>query len=189
MKVNLRKANAIQADIRKSIAGIKLQHDVIVNEFVENVGNVQAEGLGKYLDSVKLKTELNAALYDIRSSVGEANAKAGISTILAEIQMVEADLATYTLAANSAPGKPLSEIQARIDKMKVSTPSPVYGERFNTIEVGVLTENIINGFKQDVKRLKRQKQNLQDKLLNINVTTEIVLSDNTVKVLTQEGIL
>jgi hypothetical protein len=65
----------------------------------------------------------------------------------------------------------------------------VYGERYNNVETSVVSQSVLDKFKAEVKTLKRAKQDLQDKLLNLNVATTIALSANSVSVLKEEGIL
>jgi len=90
--------------------------------------------------------------------------------------------------------KSMSEITARIDKLKAtptdaSARSAIYGDRYNNVETSVVEQTTIDAAKAKVKELKRQKQTLQDKLLTLNVTTVINVSDVDVMVLKLEGIL
>lgn len=189
MKINLRKANAIQSDIRKAISQVKLESNVGVNEFMTDVEGAVMQARSKYLDAVKLRAELNEALYEIRKAVGNVNAQQGVSDILAEVQMIDAHVSTLALISEATPTPPSAEVIARIEKVKGANTS-IYGvERLSTFAVGVLSDILIDSFKQEIKSLKRKKQVLQDKLLAINVQSDITLSDSTVELLSREGIL
>ena len=47
----------------------------------------------------------------------------------------------------------------------------------------------ISGFKSDLSQLKKEKQTINDKVLELNVRTEIELVADVVNLLTQEGLV
>lgn len=192
MQVNLRKANAIQAEIRKAIQAVKLDVNVAVTEYTVDIQAGVQLAQETFLNAIKRKEALNTVLFDVRAQVGKANATAGISDTLAEVQRVDALLTIIGTVANAAEAKSLSEIQARIDKMKTapqSDRSMLYGERYNTVETSVVSSENISLAKTKMKELKREKQALQDKLLSLNVSTTITLDAGAVELLKEEGIL
>lgn len=193
MQVNLRKANAIQAEIRKAISAVKLETTVAVTEYTADIPVGLQLAQDNFLNAIKRKEALNTVLFNIRSLVGKANAQVGISDVLAEVQRVDALLTIVGTVANATEAKPLTEIQARIEKMKANTTvdnrSMIYGERYNTVETSVISETEIAIAKAKMKELKREKQAHQDKLLALNVGTNITLSTGEVELLKDEGIL
>ena len=193
MQVNLRKANAIQAEIRKAISAVKLDANVAVTEYTADIPAALQAAQTSFLNAIKRKEALNKVLFNIRTLVGQANAKAGISDVLAEVQRVDAVLTIVGTIANATEAKPLSEIQARIDKMKANTSTDartaIYGERYNTVETSVISSDEIAIAKVKMKELKREKQAHQDKLLSLNVGTNITLDAGEVELLKDEGIL
>lgn len=193
MQVNLRKANAIQAEIRKAISAVKLELNVAVTEYTVDIPAGLAAAELNFITAIQRKEALNKVLFNIRTQVGKANAASGISDVLAEVQRVDAVLTIVGTVANAAEAKPISEIQARIDKMKanVSTDrsSMLYGERYNNVETSVVSQQMIAQYKTKMKELKREKQALQDKLLTLNVGTTITLDAGEVDLLKDEGIL
>jgi len=193
MQVNLRKANAIQSEIRKAIQAVKLELNVAVTEYTVDIPAGLAAAELSFITAIQRKEALNKVLFNIRTQVGKANAASGISDVLAEVQRVDAVLTIVGTVANAAEAKPLSEITARIEKMKanVSTDraSALYGERYNNVETSVVTQQMIAQYKTKMKELKREKQSLQDKLLTLNVGTTITLDAGEVDLLKDEGIL
>jgi hypothetical protein len=193
MQVNLRKANAIQSEIRKAIQAVKLELNVAVTEYTVDIPAGLSLAQTNFLNAIKRKEALNTVLFDMRAQVGKANATSGISDVLAEVQRVDAVLTIAGTVAGATEAKPMSEIQARIDKMKanVSTDrsSMIYGERYNNVETSVVTPEVISSYKAKMKELKREKQALQDKLLTLNVSTTITLDAGAVDLLKEEGIL
>jgi 1-aminocyclopropane-1-carboxylate deaminase/D-cysteine desulfhydrase-like pyridoxal-dependent ACC family enzyme len=136
---------------------------------------------------------LTKALFQIRAAVGRANDEAGISDVLAQAQQLDDIIGIKSMVANLQARKEVSEINARIVKIKSSTgtdrASVLYGDRYNVVETGVLNNDRIDQTKAEVKMLKRDRQELNDKLLSLNVNTTIQLSDSTLITLQSEGII
>lgn len=194
MQVNLRKANAIQAEIRKAINSVKAEVNVSVSEFTADIAKAVADAQAEFLNAIKRKEQLNAALFEIRAAVGRANAQAGIGDLLAEVERIDGKLNIMAAVANAQAAKSVEELKARVEKLKAATAdqsarSMLYGERYNNVETSVVVQSVIEDYKTEVKNLKRAKQDLQDKLLNVNVGTSITLSPDAVSVLKEEGIL
>jgi hypothetical protein len=61
-----------------------------------------------------------------------------------------------------------------------------YGD---TVDTSVFADSDIAGFKAVVANLKKQKQTLQDAVLEANVRNEVVLKQVTVETLTAENLL
>ena len=53
----------------------------------------------------------------------------------------------------------------------------------------VVSQDQIDQAKSEILNLKKQKQKLNDEILELNIKTEIPLSDETVKLLQQEGLI
>lgn len=192
MEINLRKANAIQAEIRRAINASEGKNSITVSEFTPNLAAEIETAKSQYVTDVKRKVALTTALYNIRKSVAEANATAGINGILTDVQGIEAEMAIFSGVANQTVGKTLAEIEARLDKIKNAPQdarSAIYGERYNNVDTSVVEQETIDHAKARVKDLKRQRQNLQDKLLALNVNTMITVGNVDENVLKLEGIL
>lgn len=192
MQINLRKANAIQAEIRSAMNGIKLSGNVTVSEFDAKPEDVIGEAVHVFNRDHHRKMQLINALYDIRAKVARANVESGISDILAQVASYEAHIANDSDVSKMPVRKSAEEIQARIDKFKAapaSERSAIYGDRYNNVETGILDAMVIEGSKKLIKGFKRERQELNDKLLQLNVTTLITLKEDTVTTLKEEGIL
>lgn len=189
--INLRKANAIQSEIRKAISSSASKDTLSVTEYTTSVVDALEKATVSFANDVTRKVALNTALFNIRKSVAQANANNGISDILADVELIDAKMAVYSNIATKEVAKSVNEIVARIEKMK-ATPtneSRIYGDRYNNVETSVVEQNTIDHAKQMVKQLKREKQTLQDKLLALNVNTVINISAADEMVLKVEGIL
>jgi hypothetical protein len=192
MQINLRKASAIQAEIRKAISNVKVQQTVTVSEFTADVEAAMTKGELEFRQAIERKEALNKALFQIRAAVGRANVESGINDVLADIQLIDAQISLKSTVASADVRKDVSEINARIVKLKQAPNTDrlsLYGDRYNNIESGVVSESAINAAKAELKMLKRDRQGLNDKLLQLNVNTLIQLSDPTKLTLQEEGLV
>jgi len=193
MEINLRKANAIQAEIRKAISSSGVKDTLSVTEFTTSISDALDNAKAAFTTDVTRKIALNDVLFEIRKSVAQANAASGISDILTDIENIDATMAVYSNVATKEVAKSFDEVRARVEKLK-ATPtdtarSSIYGDRYNNVETSVVDQGTIDTAKAMVKSLKREKQALQDKLLALNVNRTISISDVGVMVLKAEGIL
>lgn len=191
MKINLRKANAIQAEIRRAINGCNVESNVGVTEFTPNVEEVIREAGVKYQLANQRKIALTNALYNIRGHVANANAAAGVNILLTDIQRIEAVMSIHSVVTVQQVAKSIEEVNARVEKQKSLNGESRLSmlERYNTVDTTVVTQADIENAKEAVKTLKRNRQELQDKLLTLNVTVTIDISPEDEQLLVEEGIL
>lgn len=192
MQINLRKANAIQAEIRRSIGQVNTKDNVTVTEFTSDVEGVISKAALEFHQALEKKEALNKALFQIRAAVGRANVESGISDTLADIQLLDARIAVKNAFASATLKKDISEINARIVKLKqvqTSERMSLYGDRYNNVDTGVVSEVDVAAAKAELKALKRDRQALNDKLLQLNVNTLIQLTDATKLTLQEEGLI
>lgn len=192
MQINLRKANAIQAEIRRAISQVNTKDIVTVTEFTSDVEGVISKAALEFHQALEKKEALNKALFQIRAAVGRANVESGISDTLADIQLLDARIAVKNAFATATLKKDISEINARIVKLKqvqTSERMALYGDRYNNVDTGVVSEVDVATAKAELKALKRERQALNDKLLQLNVNTLIQLTDATKLTLQEEGLI
>lgn len=191
MVINLRKANALQSEIRKVIASIKLEPNVTVTEFTEDImAEIVAVGR-EYEKRILRKEKLITALYNIRKSVAQANAKTNINTMLADIESLDQIMAIHNQVASEPVMKSLTEITARVEKLKTTSTegSRMYGDRYNSVETTILSKEALAAAKAEANKFKQMKQALQDDLLHLNVTTIITINGEDEATLMLEGIV
>jgi len=192
--INLRKANALQSEIRKAISSSGVSDTLSITEYTKGYVPLLEKAMADFAADVTRKVALNTALFNIRKSVAQANANNGISDILADVELIDAKITVYNAVATKAVAKSVDEIEARVEKIKatpadISGRAAIYGDRYNNVETSVVEQSTIDGAKQIVKQLKREKQTLQDKLLTLNVNTVINIDLADEMVLKVEGIL
>lgn len=193
MEINLRKANAVQAEIRRALSAVQVNDKVTVNEYTVDTAAEVAKVTAEFEAAVVRKAGLTNALFNIRKAVASANATAGVNVILTDVERIDALIAIEQSVAVQKVGMSLVEINARLEKFRNAPAqdarSAIYGDRYNNVETSVVTEQAVVSAKQEVKNLRRQRQNLQDKLLALNINTNITLSAEDEAILREEGIV
>ncbi len=186
MQISLRKANALQVSINEALKALSFNRTVSLSEF-EDVESVILKESRKLAASVERRSNLLQALYSIRKSVSAANVNSGVDNVLADIALLEKDIVFYASLAKETERLDTNVLRGKLDKLANRKEETYYGTQ--TVDTSVLTENTIKVYSRLAAKAKKEKQKLQDELLEINVRTTIALSDETVKTLTDEEII
>lgn len=185
MNITLRKANAVQNSINEMIKGLAFDTSVRINEFEDH--NEQINAVRTVFDTHRAtRNKLVGALYEIRKAVAVANAENSINDMLAEVAMLEKEIQFNNAFATQQPRLSDAVIVGKIEKVKAAKED-FY--RRDDVSTSVFTKEEVDEFKRVVADLKRQKQKLQDVLLELNVQTEITLDDETATFLERADIL
>jgi hypothetical protein len=192
MKITLRKASALQNAIQEAVKNIDVTVKVELNEF-EDPRIAMGKANDKLVNSDQRRVALTKALYVVRAQVGTANAECGINERLAKAAYVDKRIGQLTaLISAEAVQDSIAVIEGKLEKLKApesaNSRRSLYGYS-DTVSTGVLSQSQVDAFKAEQLALKKDKQKLNDEVLELNVRTEIVLSDETVAVLTSEGLV
>jgi hypothetical protein len=190
MNITLRKANAVQNSINDAVKNIKVELNIELNEF-QNVEEVISRANNALIESDGRRQKLTMALYNIRALVGTANAASGIDTTLAKAAFIDKRISQLEQLANANELTALDVIKGKIEKIKNfkdEARSRIYGYG-DTVTTSILSKEQINQAKTEILNLKKQKQKLNDEILELNIKTEIPLSDDVVKTLQEEGLI
>ena len=187
MKISLRKANAIQNAINETIKSIPTATAVRINEF-QDPTLVTESARTEALKNIERKVELNNVLYDIRSTVKVANHTYGIDHKLNQVACLEKAIALVNTYASAEVRLDDSVVQGKLARMKTVKPEISF-YREDEISTSVFTALDIVEFKERLSTLKKEKQKIQDDLLEANIRFEIELDESSIQLLTKEGIL
>lgn len=188
MKITLRKANAIQAAIVEAVERLDFDPEIRLNEFQDP----EHEILQAYEDFIAKGDRREAlldALYDVRKQVARANVESGVSDVLADLARVEKDIRFYNFVNRVKPRVQGDVLRGKLEKLKEQPEGrSIYGREdsvtttiFHTADLDVLI--------QAQKTAKKQKQKLQDALLEANIRNEIELSNKTEETLLNEDLI
>ena len=186
MKISLRKANALQAAINDAISALDLSTEVRINEF-ENPSEKMDNAVIRLEQNLSRRSDLLDALYEVRNLVAAANNASGINTLLGTAARLDKDLSLNSRLAKLEPALGADVIGGKLAKIKTRTED--YYGREDMVLTTVLNSAKLDAFKAKAALLKKEKVAVQDKLLELNVRTEIEISAGTVTVLEKENIL
>ena len=190
MNITLRKANAIQNSINEAIRNIKVELNLEINEFQDPAVEL-AKANNALVEADSRRQKLLLALYNIRGLVGQANAASGIDLNLAKAAFIDKRIAQLTTFASAEATTEIEVIKGKLEKIKNDkgeSRRSIYGYT-DTVNSSVLDVSQIHQAKTEILNLKKQKQTLNDEVLELNIKTEIPLSDDVVTTLTTEGLL
>lgn len=190
MNLSLRKANAIQNSINDLLKSIAVVDTVSLNEFevAEQVIAIKADESFK---AFQRQCNLVEALYDIRSNVASANNATGITEMLTKIARLDKLIAINQKMADRPVRQSAEVIEGKLNKLRNSkdeSRSLIY-DRYNEITTGIATDASNQSFKEALAAHKREKQRLQDAVLEANVRNEIVIDSMTENTLRIEGLI
>jgi hypothetical protein len=189
MEVTLRKANALQIAINEALKGLEFTEVVILNEF-QNAQDEIKNARDKFMANLTRRSKLLSALYEIRKEVSSTNCTHGIDHRLAYVARLEKEINFYTPYSKTTPQTDMAVINGKLEKIRNRAgEDSLYGYRNNEVATNIFDPEMINHFREMVAVAKKQKQKLQDELLELNVRLEIKLSADAVTALTEENII
>lgn len=189
MKVSLRKANAIQASITEALKSLELETTATFTEF-DNVKAVLEAAEQKFTDVQLRRQDLISAQFAIRKLVGRANVDCGIADKLTDCAFVDRLIAEMKACDVAVAKIDIDQINARLEKIRKNDNgnSRLYGIE-TTVATSLINEEQRKAMKANILFLKKNKQKLNDEILELNIKTEIELDAVTSGVLTSEGLI
>jgi hypothetical protein len=188
MNITLRKASTLQNSINDALKSIDVKTDVALTEF-HDVDAELVQAHHKARSDVVRKAALIDALHSIRGRVAVANHSTNINQLLTAVARVEKQIQLYSGLAAKEVHENRDVLKGKLNKLSESdTKSRIYGYS-DTVSTSVFTHADIAEFKKTVSDLKKQKQALQDSVLEANVQHQIELDDVTCATLQVEGLL
>jgi len=191
MNISLRKASALQNSINDAIKGIKITTSIDLNEF-QDVAQELKNANDTLFNNDSRRQRLLLALYNIRGLVGSANAQSGIDLKLATAAFVDKRIGQLEGLVVD-PVTNLAVINGKLDKIRndksdTSRRSSIYGYN-DTVSTNVIGHEQLDAIGAEIKNLKKQKQKINDEVLELNIKTEIPLSEEVVATLQSEGLI
>lgn len=188
MKLSLRKANALQNSMQEHIKTIEVNTSISINEFQKSADELSA-ALKKFVANDARRTALTNALYGIRSGVGRANVESGVADLLTKAAYIDKRIGQLKGYTDSKVQETETVLEGKLSKMREQeSKSRIYGYN-DSVESGVLTEELMEALRTEMRNLKKEKQSINDKVLELNVRTEIELAAEVVTLLQAEQLI
>jgi len=191
MNISLRKASALQNSINDAIKSIKIETSIDLNEF-QDVAQELKNANDTLFNNDSRRQRLLLALYNIRGLVGSANAQSGIDLKLATAAFVDKRIGQLEGLVVD-PVINLAVINGKLEKIRndksdTGRRSSIYGY-VDTVSTNVIGHEQLAAIGAEIKNLKKQKQKINDEVLELNIKTEIPLSEEVVATLQSEGLV
>jgi len=191
MNISLRKANAVQNGINEALKGIEIKTTLELNEFQDVVAELKKANDVLFTNDSR-RQRLLLALYNIRGLVGAANASSGIDMKLATAAFIEKRIGQLETLSKLEAVTDLAVINGKLEKIRndksESARRSIYGYN-DTVSTTVVSAEQISQVKTEIQNLKKQKQKLNDEILELNIKTEIPLSEDVVATLQAEDLI
>ena len=192
MDISLRKAHKIQLDIHAKVQSLKIPSVISISIF-ESAESAILKAKEEAKENYNRRISLYKELTLIRANVATINTKrvtinddeVSVSDILAAISSTEKAISmTEDLVNCIRPTCNLAAVKRQLNKLRDS-------EELHTenIQLYIYDDTDKDVFKDQLYILKKKKNELQDILIDLNSELKITLSENSVKVLTEEKIL
>jgi hypothetical protein len=188
MKISLRKANAIQLLINEQI-NEPFSGSTKVSKFDSAPQEVLSKAGQELVHKMGVKFNLIAALFSIRKKVASKSAEVGVAALLTDLAENEKKTAYFKQLASSTPAPKFEVVIAALEDIKKEQTVNSYRPRVDSVEVSLVDQKSIDDFKKSIVELRKEKQKISDKLLHLNVSSEIELDEAEVAVLTNYDIL
>lgn len=188
MKISLRKANALQNSIQDHLKTIATTLSISLNEFQDPERELVA-ARNEFSKSDTRRVALTKALYYVRAQVGRANVESGVSDLLAQAAFNDKRLATLKAIVEGDVTESMDVVRGKLRKIAEDKSDRRIYSYDSTVTVGVLTAQHMDEFKSEMLSRKKEKQSINDKILELNVRTEIELDAETVSVLQNEQLV
>lgn len=182
MNITLRKANALQTSIKDQLKTIEIKSSIELNEYQDWKQERENSRTKSLANDNQLKS-LTKAFYEIRASVGNANSTSGIGNLLAQAAFIDKRIAQLTTLCASLPQESNDVVAGKLEKLRNASTQPSYLSR-DTITANIFQHGDIDAFNSEIRALKREKQKINDQVLELNVRTEITLSQESKDLLT-----
>ena len=191
MNITLRKANAVQNSINDTVKGIKMEFNIELNEF-QDVEAAITKANSELVINDSRRQKLIMVLYNIRALIGTANAASGINTALAKAAFIDKRIGQLEQFTTASEMISLDVIKGKLEKIKndkgETGRSRIYGYS-DTVSTSILSKDQITQAKAEILNLKKQKQQINDEVLELNIKTEVPLNEDTVVTLQAEGLI
>ena len=187
-KITLRKANALQGSLMDLIKSIEVKNTVVLNEF-QNVHDIINTARQTAADNALKREQLLDVAYELRMLVGRANATSGINDLLTRAALLDKKISYLTAMVDNQPTEVIEVLVGKLEKIRSgATDVRRYGYD-DTVDTGLYSTVQLVSFNDTLRLLKKEKQSINDKVLELNVRTEIELTKAASELLNKEQLL
>jgi len=181
MKITLRRAAQLQAEITRAMSEISLETTVRVEPVaVIAAKTIHTQHFQEFSQKYLVWTDLNRILTQMRGAVGEANAQLGVAKLLSDDAGAKLRLAAITNVLATAknnvyPGDQAWEaVYNRAVENQTAATDYYSGP---TVVLKVLDEATVEKLKAEAALMRRRRNEISDRLLGINTNNTIEINE------------
>lgn len=190
MKITLRKAHALQQEIKTLI---QAYHSNLTNRVdLDDFSPVQTQidhAQSAVSESLVAVRKLTDVLYAIRKAVAHRNVTSTISEKLADMELLDKHIrALDAVYSNKGIGqvRTVEQLERMLEKIRSDTTGRAY---FNAPVAALFTKEQMSEGAAEIAKLRKSKAQLADELLEANIANTITLTPDQVQVLTDHGLV
>ena len=192
MKITLRKASALQSAVSNLIGEIYARPVVSVDDesiLAEEVAQAK-EDYGTNLRRLRSLIEVK---FSLRKAIGEMNHTSGVTGLLTQERETTELMSELENVVERVNGRyfTVEQMQAKFDKhnQRVALSGSSYMSRSISVDTDLISKEEVAELRKEMLSLKRKRQAVNDRVLEINVSTHITLTDEEEKILMDEGLI
>lgn len=181
---NLRKAHKLQDNLRevkRDLLRLDSEIDVMTKtNWQERLSVLNSQ----HREKIEAEIAIDDVITEIRNAISVTNSKVGINLILGEMQGLDRKISRYELAALETLREDDDVVEKQIEMKKIELEK---NERIfhhtNSVMVSPFDEKWRNDMLASVKKLKKERRDLEDKLQDMNTSAKIELSPSALALL------
>ena len=192
MKITLRKASALQAAV-SNLIGETYARPVISVDDESLLAEDVAQAKEDYRTNLRRLRSLIEVKYSLRKAIGDLNLSSGVTSLLTQEREIAELMGELDNIVERTNGRcfTVEQMQAKFDKhnQRVALSGSSYMGRSITVETDLISKEEVAELRKEILSLKRQRQTVNDRVLEINVSTYVTLTDAEEKILMDEGLI
>ena len=192
MKINLRKANAVQEELTSIINDIS---DTPKDNIDVTLSPEWKSEIKELLYAYKIDIDFRMSLIDLRTDlrclIATQNLESGVTHLLTKVKGIEMKISHINHILHRIDVRDKDDVvdikrQRKLEEIEKSERS--FGNS-NSLVFSIWSQSDKEDFKKNLKFLKKEKAFLLDKVLEMNISNVVELDTNAIKILRDLNIL
>jgi len=183
MKINLRKASVIQDNLLDEIKLQRKSASLEVQPYSHNPLNKMNASEEAFKEAHKITTLYLKVRCELRSLVARKNAEVGVTDLLAQDNMLQAQEVFLKEISTASPRLDDEAVLAYMESIK-HREERRFGDAYT---LDVLRHDDLRQLQEEFNELRKARRRLKDELVTLNVTHTIEVSEEAARVISELG--
>ena len=192
MTLSLKKAHSVQQGLKSALNDVRrkapaTEIDAMVSvDVVADCNDLQTQ----YDACVNERLAIIDAIMEIRNEVALANAKIGIAGLMGMVATLDVKIDMYDDIVRQGEREPVEKIAKKVERQEQKNAN---NERSfissGEVDVSIFDKEYIEKMEETLRKLKIEKRKAEEKILEYNFSTKIVLTQATMDLLRKLGLV